>query len=175
MLNDPIPPHVDPRKLADRNATVEGSVPLADLKRLCDPLSDNVGAVQARFVFDRDEDGTVVIHSDLRTEVKMVCQRCLELVTLPVDSECTYAVVKVGANTQSLPSGYDVLELGEDPLDLRGVMEDELLLALPIVPAHHPEECQQPAGANEPEPGEDEVPRSNPFSVLAQLKRDPNV
>jgi uncharacterized protein len=46
---------------------------------------------------------------------------------------------------------------------------------LPIVPAHHPEECQQPAGADEPEPSEDEVTRSNPFSVLAQLKRDPNV
>ncbi|MFF7706828.1 YceD family protein [Pseudomonas sp. NPDC007930] len=175
MLNDPIPPHVDPRKLADRNATVQGSVALASLARLCDPLSDDAGAVQARFVFDRDEDGTVVIHSDLSTEVKMVCQRCLEPVTLPIHSECTYAVVKEGANTQSLPSGYDVLELGEDPLDLRGLMEDELLLALPIVPAHHPEECQQPAGADKPEPGEDEVPRSNPFSVLAQLKRDPNV
>ncbi len=105
----------------------------------------------------------------------MVCQRCLELVTLPIHSESTYAVVKEGANTQSLPKGYDVLELGEDPLDLQALVEEELLLALPIVPAHHPEECQQPAGADEPEPSKDEVTRSNPFSVLAQLKRDPNV
>jgi uncharacterized protein len=43
------------------------------------------------------------------------------------------------------------------------------------VPAHHPEECQQPADLNESEPSVDEVTRSNPFSVLAQLKRDPNV
>ncbi|MBD1588892.1 YceD family protein [Pseudomonas typographi] len=175
MLNDPIPLHVDPRKLADRNATLEGSVPLADLPRLCDPLSDSVGTVQAGFVFDRDEDRTVVIHSDLSTEVQMVCQRCLEPVTLPIHSECTYAVVKLGANTQSLPTGYEVLELGEDPLDLRDLLEDELLLALPIVPAHHPEECQPPAGANAPESGAAEVQRPNPFSVLAQLKRDPNV
>ncbi|KID12053.1 metal-binding protein, partial [Rhodobacteraceae bacterium PD-2] len=118
----------------------------------------------------------VVIHSFIDTEVKMVCQRCLELVTLPIHSECSYAVVKEGANTQSLPKGYDVLELGEDPLDLHALIEEELLLALPIVPAHHPEECQQPAGLDdEPEPSEDEVTRSNPFSVLAQLKRDPNV
>lgn len=105
----------------------------------------------------------------------MVCQRCLELVTLPIHSECSYVVVKEGANTQSLPKGYDVLELGEDPLDLLALIEEELLLALPIVPAHHPEECQQPAGLDEPEPSVDEVTRSNPFSVLAQLKRDPNV
>ncbi|WP_084596183.1 YceD family protein [Pseudomonas massiliensis] len=175
MLNDPIPPHVDPRKLADRGATLEGSLPLAQLQRLCDLLSDDVGTVQGKFIFERDEDHTVVIHSDLDVEVKMVCQRCLELVTLPIHSECTYAVVKEGANTQSLPKGYDVLELGEDPLDLRAMVEDELLLALPIIPAHHPEECQQPAGLQEPEPSEDEVTRSNPFSVLAQLKRDPNV
>lgn len=175
MLNDPIPPHVDPRKLADRGTTLQGELLLADLKRLCDPLSDDVGTVQAKFVFERDERKSVVIHSFIDTEVKMVCQRCLELVTLPIHSECSYAVVKEGANTQSLPKGYDVLELGEDPLDLQSLIEEELLLALPIVPAHHPEECQQPAGANEPEPSEDEVTRSNPFSVLAQLKRDPNV
>lgn len=175
MLNDPIPSHVDPRKLADRGATLEGVVALADLERLCDPLADNVGMVQAKFVFERDERRSVVIHSSIDVEVKMVCQRCLELVTLPIHSECSYAVVKEGANTQSLPKGYDVLELGEDPLDLHALIEEELLLALPIVPAHHPEECQQPAGLDEPEPAEDEVTRSNPFSVLAQLKRDPNV
>ncbi|BAP46299.1 YceD family protein [Pseudomonas sp. 21LCFQ02] len=175
MLNDPIPSHIDPRKLADRGTTLQGEVLLADLQRLCDPLADNAGAVQANFIFERDERRTAVFHSRLKTSVKMVCQRCLELVTLPIQSECTYVVVKEGANTQSLPKGYDVLELGEDPLDLLALIEEELLLALPIVPAHHPEECQQPAGLDEPEPSVDEVTRSNPFSVLAQLKRDPNV
>ncbi|WP_137817848.1 MULTISPECIES: YceD family protein [unclassified Pseudomonas] len=175
MLNGPIPPHVDPRKLADRGATLEGELPLAELQRLCDPLADNVGVVRAKFFFERDERKAVVIHSSIDVEVKMVCQRCLELVALPIHSECSYAVVKEGANTQSVPQGYDVLELGEDPLDLLALVEEELLLALPIVPAHDPEDCQQPAGLEEPEPSEDEVSRSNPFSVLAQLKRDPNV
>ena len=175
MLNDPIPPHVDPRKLADRGVTLNGSLQLADLERLCDPLSDNVGTVQAKFDFERDEQHVVVIHSELDVEVKMVCQRCLELVALPIQSACDYAVVKEGANTQSVPKGYDVLELGEDPLDLLALIEEELLLALPIVPAHDPKDCQQPAGLEEPESSEDEVTRSNPFSVLAQLKRDPNV
>ncbi|MFH0025195.1 metal-binding protein, partial [Pseudomonas fluorescens] len=50
MLNDPIPPHVDPRKLADRGTTLQGELLLADLKRLCDPLSDDVGPVRAQFV-----------------------------------------------------------------------------------------------------------------------------
>ncbi|MBP7997409.1 MAG: metal-binding protein, partial [Thiopseudomonas sp.] len=45
----------------------------------------------------------------------------------------------------------------------------------PIVPMHPPEECQQPAGLLESESSKNAVTRSNPFSVLAQLKRDPNV
>ena len=175
MSNGPIPPHVDPRKLADRGATLEGDLLLADLPRLCEPLADNQGVVRAKFIFERDERNAVVIHSELEVEVKMICQRCLEQVALPIHSECDYAVMKEGANTQSVPQGYDVLELGEDPLDLLALVEEELLLALPIVPAHDPKDCQQPAGLDEPEWSEDEVTRSNPFSVLAQLKRDPNV
>jgi uncharacterized protein len=175
MLNAPIPPHVDPRKLADRGTTLEGAIPLVDLVRLCDPLADNQGMVRAKFFFERDERNAVVFHSELEVEVKMVCQRCLELVALPIHSECDYAVVKEGANTQSVPKGYDVLELGEDPLDLLALVEEELLLALPIVPVHDPKDCQQPVGLEEPDSSEDEVTRSNPFSVLAQLKRDPNV
>ena len=175
MLNAPIPPHIDPRKLADRGTTLEGEVLLASLPRLCDPLADDAGLVRAKFFFGRDEQRAVIIRSEVDVEVKMVCQRCLELVTLPIHSECEYAVVKEGASSESMPKGYDVLEVGEDPLDLLALVEDELLLALPIVPAHGPDVCRPPAGLDEPESSEDEVTRSNPFSVLAQLKRDPNV
>ena len=175
MLKGPIPPHVDPRKLADRAAALEGELQLSELKRLVDPLEDDKGVVHARFDFGRDEQHTVVIRSELDVEVTMICQRCLEPVVLPIHSECEYAVVNEGANSQHLPKGYDALEVGEEPLDLLALVEDELLLALPIVPLHDPEICQPPAGPDEPEPSENEVSRSNPFSVLAQLKRDPNV
>ncbi|WP_286775465.1 YceD family protein [Stutzerimonas kunmingensis] len=175
MLKGPIPPHVDPRKLADRAATLAGELQLSQLKRLADSLEDDQGVVRASFAFGRDEQRAAVIRSQLDVEVKMICQRCLEPVVLPIHSECDYAVVNEGASSQHLPKGYDVLEVGEDPLDLLALVEDELLLALPIVPLHDPEICQPPVGPDEPEPSEDEVTRSNPFSVLAQLKRDPNV
>src|SRR3989344_1135959 len=118
MLKGPIPPHVDPRKLADRAATLEGALQLAQLKRLTDPLEDDQGVVRASFAFGRDEQRTVVIHSQLDVEVKMICQRCLEPVVLPIHSECDYTVVNEGASSLHLPKGYDVLEVGEDPLDL---------------------------------------------------------
>jgi uncharacterized protein len=176
MLKGPIPPHIDPRKLADRAATLEGEWPLVQFPRLCEQLVSDAGSVHARFEFGRDEQGLIVIRGALEVEVQMVCQRCLEPATLPVHSEFVYAVLREGASQDSLPKSYDALEVGEEPLDLIALVEDELLLALPIVPAHDPDACQHPAGfAAAPEPSVNEVSRSNPFDVLAQLKRDPNV
>lgn len=176
MLKGPIPPHIDPRKLADRATTLEGEWPLAQFSRLCEQLVSDAGSVRAHLEFGRDEQGLIVMRGILEVEVQMICQRCLEPALLPVHSEFTYAVLREGRATDNLPKGYDMLELGEDPLDLVELVEDELLLALPIVPAHDPDQCQHPPGyAAAPEPSVEEVPRSNPFGVLAQLKRDPNV
>jgi len=175
MLNAPIPPHVDPRKLVDRGITLEGVVPVKSLPRLCEQLTDDLGEVQVRLTFERDEQRIPVIRGSLNVEVRMICQRCLEPAALPVHGEYIYAVVREGDSDRSLPKGYDALEVGEEPLDVLTMVEDELLLSLPIVPLHDAKVCQQPAGQDEPEPNENEVSRSNPFSVLAQLKRDPNV
>ena len=176
MLKGPIPSHIDPRKLADRGNTLAGDWPLKQFERLCEQLVSDAGNVHARFEFGRDEQRMIVMRGELDVEVQMVCQRCLEPATLPVHSEFIYAVLKEGASLDGLPKGYDALEVGEEPLDLIAVVEDELLLALPIVPAHDPDKCQHPAGfAAAPEPSVNEVSRSNPFDVLAQLKRDPNV
>lgn len=176
MLKGPIPSHIDPRKLADRGNTLEGDWPLKQFERLCEQLVSDAGNVHARFEFGRDEQRMIVMRGKLDVEVQMVCQRCLEPAILPVHSEFIYAVLKEGASLDGLPKGYDALEVGEEPLDLIAVVEDELLLALPIVPAHDPDKCQHPAGfAAAPEPSVNEVSRSNPFDVLAQLKRDPNV
>lgn len=170
-----IPLRVDPRKMADRAAVLEGEIPLSSLERLCEALEDNQGDVRLRISFGRDEQRTLVVRSALDTTVKMVCQRCLNQVELPIHSACEYAVVNEGADTQRLPKSYDVLEVGEDPLDLLALVEDELLLALPIVPLHAPEDCQPPGSPTSGLVVEDEPVKPGPFSVLAQLKRDPNV
>lgn len=171
-----IPLRVDPRKMADRAAVLEDEIPLSSFARLTEALEDVQGQVHLRISFGRDEQRTVVAYSELDVVVKMVCQRCLDVVELPIHSASEYAIVNPEASTQHLPKSYDVLEVGEDPLDLLALVEDELLLALPIVPLHASEDCQM-LGSQDAEPeGKDESsPASSPFSILAQLKRDSKV
>lgn len=175
MLNGPIPPHVDPRKLADRGISFNGSLPLSQFTRVCELLTHNTGDVQVNVSFSRDQQKAVIMQLDLNTEVGMVCQRCLEEAALPCQGSFSYAVIWPGTDDSQLPKGYDVLEVGEEPLDLHALVEDELLLTLPIVPMHPIDECRPPVELEQPELAEDEVKRSNPFSILAQLKRDTNV
>ncbi|MDY7218185.1 YceD family protein [Denitrificimonas sp. JX-1] len=175
MTNVPIPPHVDPRKFADRSISLSGELPLQQFSRVCELLTDTAGHVQAAFEFSRDQQKVAVMRLKLESEVRMICQRCLDEAVIPVGGEYLYAIVNPGTDELHFPQGYDVLEVGDEPLDLYTLIEDELLLSLPIIPMHPPEECQQPAGLLESESNEDAVKRSNPFSVLAQLKRDPNV
>ncbi len=175
MLKGSIPSHVDPRKLADRAAILEGELSFESLPRFSEQLAVNAGTVRAKFTFERQERRVAVIRCELVAEVEMVCQRCLELALLPVHVDSSFQIVKEGFADITVAKGFEALEVGEEPLDLLTLVEDELLLALPIVPLHSSEDCQQLSGFNEPDAELNEVSRSNPFDVLAQLKRDPNV
>lgn len=170
MSNGPIPLHVEPRKLVDRGISFSGELPLSKFKRLDGLLTNTAGAVRVNVAFERDVQKHPLIKLELNTDVPMICQRCLEEVAIPVGGRYDYVVVREGANTDELPSSYEIVELGDEPLDLLALIEDELLLCLPVVPMHPQDVCRHPSGFVETEL--EESARPSPFSVLAQLKPD---
>ncbi len=172
MSNGPIPPHVDPRRFADRELVFSDSVSLSRFERAAAMLLHTSGNLDVTLAFGRDEQNLVVVDMQLAAGVCMECQRCLEGVDLEVSGTYRYAVVRPGADVSQIPREYDTLELGDESLDVLGLMEDELLLALPIVPMHEAGQCTPPGDKDQAEAAE---PRSNPFSILSQLKRDSNV
>lgn len=175
MSNGPIPHFVDPRKLADRGTVIDGDLPLSGFGRLAALLAAAEGLVRVRLHFERDAQGVVLMSVAFAAQVPMQCQRCLEAVTVPVRGELVYAVMAPGAPQDALADGHDALEVGEAPLDLWALLEDELLLALPIVPTHPAGQCQPPVDADTPGAEvEKESAKVSPFSVLARLKQDPN-
>lgn len=175
MSNGPIPLLVEPHKLADRAISFTGELPLAKFTRVAELLTNTAGAVQVSVAFSRDEQKHVVMQLELAAQVAMLCQRCLEEAVISVGGRYNYLIVNNNADSTLLSHSYDVLEVGDEPLDLLALVEDELLLCLPIVPMHPQGKCQSPAGYVEPELSADETTGSNPFSVLAQLKRDPKL
>lgn len=98
--------------------------------------------------------------------VSLECQRCLQPMRMPlhVDRRLFFVEGEDAAAALDTDSEDDVLTL-EPAIDLRALIEDELLLALPLVPRH--EVCPEPL----PLRSDDEMPaKEHPFAALAALK-----
>lgn len=107
------------------------------------------------------------------TSVWLTCQRCLQPFEVPLTIDRRIRFVRGESQAEALDaeSDDDVLALARST-NARELLEDELLLALPLVPRH--EVCPQPlpmaVGADVPE---DEPARPNPFAALQALKSGP--
>jgi uncharacterized protein len=176
----PDPRALDIAGLCRAGARVEGSTSLVDLPRLAaSVLSGADGALRVRW---SAQGSTLAVHGaapqlwlTLRAElpVQLECQRCLQPLAWPLALDRRLRFVSGEQEAARLDEELeeDVLEL-QPRLDLIGLIEDELILALPLVPRH--ESCPEPLPlpAAEPEPlGE---AAASPFAALARLRRPPS-
>ena len=71
----------------------------------------------------------------------MTCQRCLEPMTLSLVARPQWLFVRAGEGRETPPDEEaEVIEV-DRPLMLSELVEDELLLAMPMIPMHRLEEC----------------------------------
>lgn len=139
-------------------------IPLVELTRLSDVLVDNEGAVACELVGEQDREGNAYLLLQLTACLKLRCQRCLETVDVPLQVGSRFLLVpngQVWPDDELAEDGFDAIE-AETEMALLPLIEDEVLLALPIVFRH--ETCEVPlAIIEEIEP--------SPFAVLGKLKK----
>jgi uncharacterized protein len=181
------PSRLDVAAFAAAAGELEGRWPLARFERLMAAAAGDASALGS-IVIDwrvRGErrsvrggvhgglhagDRQVWLHLAARTALPLECQRCLEPVEMKIETERSFLFVHGEDTAAQLDADTedDVLALTR-ALDLRELIEDELLLALPLVPRHDACPKPLPVRDNEAEAG-DALP--HPFSALATLKRD---
>lgn len=112
------------------------------------------------------------LHLQARTSFPLTCQRCMGAVVVPLEVDQWYRFVASEeiAMMQDDESEEDLLVM-EPQFDLVAVLEDELLMALPLVPMH--DECPTAPvmHAADGEPAGEAEARPNPFAVLSGLKK----
>ncbi|HEY8521209.1 MAG TPA: YceD family protein [Gammaproteobacteria bacterium] len=118
-----------------RHVELGGEIPLARLGRLTESLDTDEGSVKASLKFGRDA-GWVTCELAVRSTLRVVCQRCLEPLTLEVDERVELAVVESPALAASVPARYEPLVLEGDRVMPAQLVEDELIVSLPLVPKH---------------------------------------
>lgn len=175
-IRDPL--RLDVEAFAKDGGRLEGRWPLAGFQRLAESAhaearpgaaDEVVWNAEGEVRPVRGGEPEIWLHVEARTQMDLECQRCLRPVSAPLTARRSFRFVADEATAAEIDadSEDDVLALTR-ALNLQELVEDELILALPLVPMH--DACPEPLGvpaAEEPAAEE----RPNAFAALAALKR----
>lgn len=113
-----------------------GVLPASALTRL--DLADREGSVRWHARGGRDHRDQNILEVEIAGQVGLVCQRCLEPMRHAIDVHARYRVMRSEAEADAAPMDDDEFDpvVGAKDFDLVALVEDEVLLSLPVVPRH---------------------------------------
>ncbi|GAB3658371.1 YceD family protein [Ramlibacter alkalitolerans] len=178
MAKDFDPHRLDVRRFAEEGGEIDASEHLRSFRRLVAETDD--GADLARNVRwqARGEllnpghlQPQVWVHLEADATLPLVCQRCLTPVDVPLQVRRAFRFVadEATAAAEDDESEEDLLALSRS-FDLVELVEDELLMELPVAPRH--EVCPQPVkmSAVDVDFEAAEAEKEHPFALLGRLK-----
>jgi uncharacterized protein len=176
MHEQNLPPKLDVKQFARSASMLNGQYALSKFKRIFEETqglgAENALNWSAEGALLQDQTGSGQVCLRLKVEVKMpqICQRCLGVVEVDVRIDRSFRFVETEAQAELEDDGSpeDLLVLSQD-FDLASLIEDEVLMSLPLVPRH--EVCPVEVKLTAIDAAfEAETKKPNPFAVLAGLK-----
>ncbi|MGW8368666.1 MAG: YceD family protein [Gammaproteobacteria bacterium] len=173
-------------EIAARGMTVEQSLRIAEFPRLAALIAPGViggRCVDIKLEFSKVAD-CVVLRGRLAARLDLQCQRCLQQVEYRIDHDIGLALIDSEAQVSMLPAGLEPILLedcraegvargeGSDmTLKLAPLLEDELMLQVPLVPMHGDDSsCSAPLATTLEGTTAQDTPL-HPFAALAELKK----
>ncbi len=165
-MSSGLPATVDAIRLADTGTRLAGEIPLKAMTRLRGQCLDDRGEASVDLFFERSADRALRrIRGHISARVRVACQRCLEPMTLTLEAEPSLLIViKADEHPKLLAEDAELLVAGK-AVSLNELVEDELLLAMPMIPMHELSECPASASLQAQQHS-----RASPFAVLDKLK-----
>lgn len=140
-----LPQTVDFLKQVERNSCFEGVWPMVFCERLRQALAgtdcNDDGEIHARLKFSIQA-GVPCLDGEVNADLELNCQCCLEPVSYHVQSRFRFGLISSDEEAGLLPEEFEPLLVSGSEQSLIDLVEDELLLSLPIV-ARHDEECSE--------------------------------
>ena len=165
-----LPEYLDFIQKAKIGCEINGIWPVNKLERLSDLLVDNGGELQAELSFGQKE-GLRYVTGSLALELGLICQRCMQPMKYPLNIEFSLGLITDENQAEKLPEDYEPFLVEEDRMSLPAMLEDEILLAMPLV-AMHETDCSDylvQQKTRQQQEAEQEEESENPFSVLKDL------
>jgi len=166
-----LPERLDASRMVQARRSFEGKLPIASFQRLRGSLAavENGAKVEgeARYEleFGKDELGVAYLAVRVDADLPLTCQRTLEVYRQPVHVDQRLGLIGEESEEAALPPGYEPLLIPDGLVNPADVIEDELILALPVVP------LKPGAPLDWHDGSEEETSEPNPFADLARLKK----
>jgi uncharacterized protein len=126
----------DLESLAGRDVSLSGELDLGKLLRLRGLLHSEVGSVRAALRFRQRRDGWLGVELDYQVSAELKCQRCLEPFRYDAKDRVEIVLADAAGLPATVPEGVEPFELEEGRLKPAELIEDELIVAIPLVPKH---------------------------------------
>ena len=156
---------IDSLEFARGGQQLQDTVAILELTRLADSLYDTGGELTFALGGGYDAERRPRLNLRVKGRLNLKCQRCLGSLYYALDVESSLLVLtgSTGAETAEV----DVLDgIPADPqADVWALVEDEVMLALPIAPRHPEGQCSAAVPSMQDR-------RASPFAVLGTLKQD---
>jgi len=165
MDDDALLIHLD--RLSDKPLVLEGDFTPAELERLEDSLANGEGRLHYRITAGLDPQRRMVVSCIIEGFVFLLCQNSLETFRHEISLSEKLVIVDDEARLPAIEEESDAEDylVADEPVDIRDVVEDAILLSLPMVP--------RKPGLEEVGGGEKEaVRKESPFAALASLRKD---
>ncbi len=175
MTDTLIPDYVDAKKIFTQQAVIIGKLPVSKFERFSELLANTSGFVEISLKFSLNEDCRRVISGVLKADVEVLCQRCLDVTTITLEDVFQLALVESESQADKLPKDLEPWFCTDTKLVLADIIEEQLILAMPIV-SYHKVSCAQNGPSKRSTPQEEvskssDIPdKQNPFAILQSLK-----
>lgn len=158
---------IDPFEVCRRNEVRQGHVVVANTERLAAASADRSGVLDWQLKGGKGLRGYPQLTLSVKGKIQLMCQRCLNPFAFEIDSESSLILAKDDAGADEIEEMLDddaveVIAVS-DATDVIALVEDEVLLVLPLSPRH--EVCPDSALA------ERKGKKESPFAVLRELKK----
>jgi len=135
----------DAARLAAVGTVVEENIGVGEFSRLAGLLESTEGHASIRLAFSFSaaggKGGVPLLDGEVTAELPVLCQRCLSPVTLPVMTEFHLALLDDESQNAGVQPPYEPVLREDEDAGSRGwrlleLIEDELLLSMPMSPMH---------------------------------------
>lgn len=168
---------LDPWKAANQRLELEESImPDALLPRWLEEVEES-GPVAVSLQFGWDEQKRIRVRGQVEVTARVPCQRCLESMAIDLTAAIDAAVVTSEEAASQLPAEIDPWLCEQERINLFRMLEDELLLALPMMAVHELAGCTGRSSFSSSAPEQENPEQSEkqrPFAQLADLMKKTN-